>query len=82
LDVDGGVDALTKLFDGLELVKLATSLGGVDTIATIPCISTHGGLSKEQQLAMGITESLVRVSVGIENPEDLIEDFTQALSNI
>ena len=81
-EVKGGIPAITKLFDKLELVKLATSLGGVDTIATIPCISTHGGLSKEQQLAMGITENLVRASIGIEDPEDLLEDFKQALSNI
>ena len=81
-EVKGGLDAITKMFDRLELVKLATSLGGVDTIATIPCISTHGGLSKEQQLEMGITENLVRASIGIEDPEDLLEDFKQALSSI
>ena len=81
-EVKGGILSITKLFDKLELVKLATSLGGVDTIATIPCVSTHGGLSKEQQLAMGITENLVRASIGIEDPEDLLEDFKQALSGI
>jgi methionine-gamma-lyase len=81
-EVKGGIPAITKLFDGLELVKLATSLGGVDTIATIPCISTHGGLSKDQQLAMGITENLVRASIGIEDPDDLLEDFKQALAKV
>jgi len=81
-EVKGGLDAITKMFDRLELVKLATSLGGVDTIATIPCISTHGGLSKTQQLEMGITENLVRASIGIEDPEDLLEDFKQSLSSI
>ena len=81
-EVKGGIPAITKLFNNLELVKLATSLGGVDTIATVPCISTHGGLSKEQQLSMGITENLVRASIGIEDPEDLLEDFKQALAKI
>ena len=81
-EVKGGLDALTKMFDSLELVKLATSLGGVDTIATIPCISTHGGLSKDQQLAMGITENLARASIGIEDIEDLKADFETALSSI
>jgi cystathionine beta-lyase/cystathionine gamma-synthase len=81
-EVEGGLESIKKMFDKLDLVKLATSLGGVDTIATIPHISTHGGLSKEQQLAMGITESLVRASIGIEDPEDLLEDFKQALSGI
>lgn len=70
------------MFDNLELVKLATSLGGVDTIATIPCISTHGGLSKEAQLKMGITENLVRASIGIEDISDLEEDFKNALSHL
>jgi methionine-gamma-lyase len=81
-DVKGGLDAITKLFDNLQLVKLATSLGGVDTIATIPSISTHGGLAKEEQLKMGITENLVRASIGIEDITDLEEDFKNALSHI
>ena len=81
-DVKGGLDAITKLFDNLDLVKLATSLGGVDTIATIPSISTHGGLAKEDQLKMGITENLVRASIGIEDYDDLAEDFKNALSKL
>ena len=79
-EVKGGLNAVTKLFDNLKLVKLATSLGGVDTIATIPSISTHGGLSKEEQLKVGITESLVRASVGIEDHVDIEKDFENALS--
>ncbi|MBD3171389.1 aminotransferase class I/II-fold pyridoxal phosphate-dependent enzyme [Candidatus Bathyarchaeota archaeon] len=80
--VKGGLDAITHLFNHLELVKLATSLGGVDTIATIPCISTHGGLSKEAQLKVGITENLVRASIGIEDYSDLENDFKNALSHL
>lgn len=81
-EVKGGLDGITKMFDHLKLVKLATSLGGVDTIATIPHISTHGGLTREQQLKVGITESLVRVSVGIEDCADLERDFADALSSV
>ena len=81
-EVKGGLDAITHLFNHLELVKLATSLGGVDTIATIPCISTHGGLSKEAQLKVGITENLVRASIGIEDYPDLENDFKKALSHL
>ncbi|MBN2334737.1 aminotransferase class I/II-fold pyridoxal phosphate-dependent enzyme [Candidatus Bathyarchaeota archaeon] len=81
-EVKGGLDAITKMFDHLELVKLATSLGGVDTIATIPHISTHGGMSREEQEKMGITPSLVRASVGIEDFEDLQRDFEKALSHV
>ena len=80
--VKGGLDAVSKLFDNLKLVKLATSLGGVDTIATIPSISTHGGLSKEEQLKVGITENLVRASIGIEDYIDIEKDFENALSKL
>jgi len=80
IEVKGGLEEVTRLFDHLRLVKLATSLGGVDTIATIPTISTHGSLSTEEKEKMGITESLVRVSVGIENFDDLKRDFEEALT--
>jgi cystathionine beta-lyase/cystathionine gamma-synthase len=79
-EVEGGLDEVTRLFDHLKLVKLATSLGGVDTIATIPTISTHGSLSPEEKESMGITDSLVRASVGIEDFDDLKRDFEEALS--
>ena len=79
-EVKGGLDEVTRMFDHLKLVKLATSLGGVDTIATIPTISTHGSLSPEEKVKMGITDSLVRASVGIEDFEDLKRDFEEALS--
>ena len=79
-EVEGGLDEVTRLFDHLKLVKLATSLGGVDTIATIPTISTHGSLSPEEKESMGITDSLVRASIGIEDFDDLARDFEEALS--
>ena len=79
-EVKGGLDEITRLFDHLKLVKLATSLGGVDTIATIPSISTHGDLTPEEQKKMGIAPTLVRVSLGIEDFADLRRDFEEALS--
>ncbi len=81
-EVKDGLDGITRMFDNLKLVKLATSLGGVDTIATIPSISTHGGLSREDQEKMGITQGLVRASVGIEDFKDLKQDFENALSHV
>jgi len=74
------LDEVTRMFDHLKLVKLATSLGGVDTIATIPSISTHGDLSPEEKARMGITQTLVRASVGIEDFGDLRRDFEEALT--
>ena len=56
-EIQGGFDAVTKLVEQFKLVTLATSLGGVDTIATIPTVSTHGNLSREEQEKMGITQS-------------------------
>ncbi len=79
-EVKGGLEEITRMFDHLKLVKLATSLGGVDTIATIPSISTHGDLTPEEQKRMGIAPTLVRVSVGIEDFADLRRDFEEALS--
>jgi cystathionine beta-lyase/cystathionine gamma-synthase len=78
-EVNGSLEEVTSLIDHLRLVKLATSLGGVDTIATIPSISTHGELSREEQEGMGITRNLIRVSVGVEDFKDLRRDFEEAL---
>ena len=75
-----GGEAVTKSF--LKKVKLpiqAPSLGGVETLITRPAFTSHAGLSPEQRAAQGITDSLIRVSVGLENVEDLIADFYQAL---
>ena len=79
-EVKGGFDAVTRFVENCKLVQLATSLGGVDTLATIPTITTHGNLSREVQEKMGITQSLIRVSVGIEDFKDLQQDFENALS--
>lgn len=81
-EVEGGMETLTEMFKGFELVKLATSLGGVDTIATVPSITIFGGMPAEEQKCIGITPGLVRISCGIEDYEDLGEDFKEALSRI
>ncbi len=78
--VKGGLEAVTNLIDHFKLVRLATSLGGVDTIATIPTFTTHKDLSREEQEKMGITPSLIRISIGIEDIEDLKRDFEHALN--
>lgn len=77
-DYDG-----TKLFmDNLKAIKLATSLGGVSSLATQPITNTHAGLSAEERKKSGISDSLVRISVGIEDAEIIIKDIEQALSKI
>ena len=63
----------------LKLAAIAPSLGGVETLVTRPVTTSHSYLSKEELKQMGIRDTLVRVSVGLETPEDLIADFIGAL---
>ena len=78
----GGYNAGKKLMDNVHLALLAVSLGGVETLIQHPASMTHAGVSKENKLAAGITDDLIRFSVGIEDVEDIIEDLKQALSII
>jgi methionine-gamma-lyase len=75
----GGFEAGKKLMDNVHLAILAVSLGGVETLIQHPASMTHASVSKENKLAAGITDDLVRFSVGIEDVEDIIEDLEQAL---
>ncbi|MFY7671137.1 cystathionine gamma-synthase [Tenacibaculum sp. MEBiC06402] len=68
-----------KFLENLKLFTLAESLGGVESLANHPVTMTHGSIPEEERLKIGITDSLVRLSVGIENIEDLIDDLEQAL---
>ena len=79
-EVDGGRDAASLLLDRLRVVRPAVSLGGPETLVCHPATSTHVGMSPETQRESGITESLVRVSVGLESVDDVIADFTAALA--
>jgi cystathionine beta-lyase/cystathionine gamma-synthase len=63
----------------LKLGMVAPSLGGVETLVTRPSTTTHVGLTREQREAIGIGEGLIRVAVGIEDGQDLVDDFMQAL---
>ena len=64
---------------GLKLALVAPSLGGVETLITRPATTTHVGLTPEQRQAAGIPDGLIRVAVGVEDTEDLVKDFAQAL---
>ena len=78
-EIKGGVEAVKILFDKLALFTLAQSLGGVESLISHPSTMTHAGMEIEAQIAAGITQSLVRISVGIEDVEDIISDLEQAL---
>lgn len=75
----GGLDGATRMLERLRLFTLAESLGGVESLANHPAIMTHASVPAERRAALGITDDLVRLSVGIEAVEDLIEDLGQAL---
>ena len=81
-EVDAEFDETKKVMDRLRVIKLATSLGGVSSLANQPITNTHLTLSPENRKKTGLTESLVRLSVGIENVEILIQDLKQALTKI
>jgi len=78
----GGYEAGRKLMDNVHLAILAVSLGGVETLIQHPASMTHAAVSKEHKQAAGITDDLVRFSVGIEDVEDIIGDLKQALETI
>jgi len=78
-ELKGGKDAAESFFRKVRLPVLAPSLGGVETLLTRPATTSHLGMSAEDRKRLGITDGLIRVSIGIEATEDLIEDFGQAL---
>jgi len=80
--LNGGYEAGKKLMDNVHLATLAVSLGGVETLIQHPASMTHAAVSKEHKLSAGITDDLVRFSVGIEDVEDIIGDLEQALEAI
>jgi len=81
-ELEGGYDHVKTLLHNLKYVHLAASLGSVTTLAGPPRTTSHVELSEEQRKQLGISESLIRYSVGIENSEDLIDDLKQALELI
>lgn len=80
--LNGGYGAGEKMMNSVQLALLAVSLGGIETLIQHPASMTHSKLSKEGKLKAGITDDLVRLSVGIEDVEDIIEDLDQALNKV
>ena len=67
------------VLERLQLISFAESLGGVESLITLPAVQTHGDIPEEDRQRLGICESLLRLSVGIEDADDLIADLEQAL---
>lgn len=79
-DLVGGLDAGRAFVEGTRIAQLATSLGGPETLVTHPASTTHVGLLPEELEESGILPGTIRVSVGLEHPDDLVADFLQALA--
>ncbi|GAA3707073.1 cystathionine gamma-synthase family protein [Sphingomonas cynarae] len=82
LYLKGGEAEAFAFLDGLRIAKLAVSLGGTETLASHPAGMTHLSVADDRKAALGITDNLVRISIGVEDADDLIADFTQALDAI
>lgn len=81
-ELKGGISAGKKLMNNVKLCSLAESLGAVETMITHPATMTHAEVPKKERLARGLTDGLVRLSVGIEDPRDIIADLKQALEKV
>ena len=79
IDVKGGGAAATRVADRLKLFALAPSLGGAESLVTQPCTTTHHGLMPEERARRGISDAMLRLSIGLEDAADLIADLDQAL---
>tara|TARA_B100001029_G_C14631820_1_gene219612 strand:- start:117 stop:515 length:399 start_codon:yes stop_codon:yes gene_type:complete len=79
MELKGGIPAGITLMNNLQLCSLAESLGAVETMITHPATMTHADVPKQERLDRGLTDGLVRLSVGIEDKDDIIQDLKQAL---
>ena len=80
-DVKGGKEPAFRVLDNLQLIKLAVSLGGTESLICHPGSTTHSGVPVEARERIGFTDSLLRISIGIENEDDLVADLDQALTH-
>jgi cystathionine beta-lyase/cystathionine gamma-synthase len=76
------IENATRLMESVHLFSLAESLGGVESLINHPASMTHASIPKEERLKNGLSDSLIRLSIGVEDAEDLIEDLEQALTGI
>lgn len=79
INLKEGYDAAKKIMDALQMIKISPNLGDSRTIVTHPASSTHCKLSEQERLSVGIFPGLIRISVGLENKQDILDDITQAL---
>lgn len=81
-DIKGGQPAAFRFLNALQIIKLAVSLGGTESLASHPATMTHSGVPVEVRQRIGVLDTTIRLSVGIEHPDDLIADLAQALESV
>jgi methionine-gamma-lyase len=81
-EIKGGQKEAFKFLNSLKLIKLAVSLGSTESLVQHPATMTHVGLTDELKAEIGINQSLIRLSVGVEHAEDLISDISQGLEAV
>ena len=79
---DDRLEQATRLMENVELFSLAESLGGVESLINHPASMTHASIPKEERLKNGLTDTLIRLSVGVEDIEDLVADLDHALGTV
>jgi cystathionine beta-lyase/cystathionine gamma-synthase len=79
IEVVGGYAVACRVFDRLRVIQRAASLGGVESLCSLPLLTSQFGFSDEQLAAAGVTRGMMRFSIGLEHPDDLIADLEQAL---
>ena len=80
--IDADIEGINRFLQNLKFFTLAESLGGVESLIEHPAIMTHASIDREVRDSLGISDNLLRLSVGIEDADDLIADLDQALENI
>ena len=78
-EIAGGYEAACRFYDRLAVIKRAASLGGVESLCSLPVLTSQYGLDDDQIAAAGVTRGMVRLSIGLEHPDDLVADIDQAL---
>ena len=81
-NIKGGVEVAQKFMNKLQLIKIAVSLGDAETLIQHPATMTHSVVPEKERNAMGITDGMLRLSVGLENVKDIIDDLENAFSSI
>lgn len=82
IEIEGGIEEAFRVLNALRIFKLAVSLGGTESLVSHPASTTHSGVPVAVRAQAGVTDGLIRLSIGIENAEDLIADLTQALATL